>query len=369
VKNSVRIVFDDQVFCWQKFGGISRYFYELAKRVGKKEKFSASIVAPLHVNDYLAAGDVPVKGIHIPKFRNSGRIISALNSLAEPMLIRGEKPDVLHETHYYRRRSLAPAGCPTVLTVFDMIHEGFPGMFLARDRTSETKRAAVKRADRVICISASTQRDLIELFDVPPEKTAVVHLGFTLASQDAPVKIDREGCRPFLLYVGPRGGYKNFDALLRAYAASPFLRKNYGLVAFGGGRFSNDENEQLRRLGLSGQVRQESGDDAKLASLYQQAELFIYPSLYEGFGIPPLEAMSFDCPVVCSDTSSIPEVVGDAGYLFDPTDPDAMLAAIETVAGSSTLREKLVKRGRRRIKQFSWDITAEETIKVYRQVL
>ena len=369
MKNSIRIVFDDQVFCWQKFGGISRYFYELAKRVGKKDDFSTSIVAPLHVNDYIATGDVPVKGIHIPKFRNSGRIISALNSLAEPMLIRREKPDVLHETHYYRRRSLAPADCPTVLTVFDMIHERFPGMFLTRDRTSETKRAAVQRADRVICISASTQRDLIELLDVPPEKTAVVHLGFTLASQDKPLPIDREDGRPYLLYVGPRGGYKNFDLLLKAYAASASLRGNYDLVAFGGGGFTNAENEQLRGLGVFGQVRQESGSDAKLASMYRQAELFVYPSLYEGFGIPPLEAMSFDCPVVCSNTSSIPEVVGDAGYLFDPTDLDGLRAAIEAVAGSSTLREELVKRGRRRIQQFSWETTAEETIKVYRQVL
>jgi len=368
VNSKVRILYDDQVFCWQEFGGISRYFYELARRVGHEKGFSASVVAPFYVNNYLAEGDVNVKGVHIPKVRNSGRIISALNSLVVPGLIRAGKPDVLHETHYYRRRSLAPPGCPVVLTVFDMIHEKFPDSFLPRDRTSETKRAAVNRADRVICISASTQRDLIDLFGIPPEKTVVVHLGFTLTSRGETVPAKTES-RPFLLYVGPRGGYKNFVSLLNAYASSPMLRRNYDLVAFGGGAFSHDENEQLRALGLLATIRQESGDDAKLASLYQQSAMFVYPSLYEGFGIPPLEAMYFNCPVVCSDTSSIPEVVGDAGYLFDPADIDSMRVAMETVAGSPELSRELVRRGRERIKQFSWDRTAEETIDIYRQML
>ncbi|MDT8375601.1 MAG: glycosyltransferase family 1 protein [Mariprofundaceae bacterium] len=368
MKSSTKVVYDDQVFCWQEFGGISRYFYELARRVGSAEGFSASVLAPLHVNNYLAEGGVTVKGAQIPKIRNSGRIISALNSLLMPGLIRAEKPDLLHETHYYRRRSLAPPGCPVVLTVFDMIHERFPDSFLTRDRTSETKRAAVNRADCVICISASTQRDLIDLFDIPPEKTVVVHLGFTLTSQAEAVPVPAE-TRPYLLYVGPRGGYKNFSTLLNAYAASSVLRNDYDLVAFGGGGFSHDEHEQLRALGLSGSVRQESGDDAKLACLYRQAALFVYPSRYEGFGIPPLEAMSFDCPVVCSNTSSIPEVVGDAGYLFDPADIDAMRVAMEAVAGSPDLRRELVQRGRKRIKLFSWERTAEKTIDLYRQLL
>lgn len=367
MKSDTKVVFDDQVFCWQGFGGISRYFYELAKRVENEEDFSALVVAPLHVNRYLAEGEVKVKGIYIPKVRNSGRIISALNGLVAPALIRSERPDVLHETYYYRRRSLAPRGCPTVVTVFDMTHEKFPNYFLARDRTSEVKRAAVMRADRVICISTNTQRDLIDIFGVPPEKTAVIHLGFTLMEQVASATPLPES-RPFLLYVGPRGGYKNFDALMNAYAASVVLRNNFSLVAFGGGRFSAAEAEQIRTLGLQDSIKQISGDDRLLSMLYRQASAFVYPSLYEGFGIPPLEAMGFGCPVICSNTSSIPEVVGGAARLCDPADIDAMRAAIEAVVGSSDLRDDLVQRGRERIQHFSWDRTAKETLDIYREL-
>jgi len=364
----MKIVYDDQIFCWQEFGGVSRYYYELAKRVAKEKNCSATVVAPLYVNSYLAEGGVKVKGMHIPKARNSGRIISALNSIAASAFIHFERPDVLHETYYYRRRSLAPRGCATVVTVFDMTHEKFPDYFFSRDRTSEAKRAAVMRADRVICISANTQRDLINIFGVAPEKTVVIHLGFTLTGQGGAAMPLTE-TRPFLLYVGPRGGYKNFDALLTAYASSSILRNGFALVAFGGGGFSPSENERIHALGLRDSVRQVSGEDALLAALYQQSAAFVYPSLYEGFGIPPLEAMSFGCPVVCSNSSSIPEVVGDAAYLFDPADVDAVRTAIEAVVGGDDLRSDLVRRGRERIQHFSWDCTAMQTMAVYRELL
>lgn len=364
----MKVVFDDQIFCWQEYGGVSRYFYELSRRVAKGKDFSASVVAPLYVTRYFDGGGVNVKGMRIPKIRNSGRIISALNSLAAPAIIRSEHPAVLHETYFYRRRSLAPRKCRTVLTVFDMIQEKYPDYFLSRDHTTEAKRAAVMRADRVICISANTQRDLIDIFGVAPEKTVVIHLGFSLTNKvESTVSLTES--RPFLLYVGLRDRYKNFDTLLIAYSSSTFLRNTFSLVAFGGGRFSAVEVERIRALGLNDSVRQISGDDALLAGLYRQSAAFVYPSLYEGFGIPPLEAMSYDCPVICSNTSSIPEVVGDAACLFDPTDVDAMRAAIELVVGSPKYRSDLVKRGRERIQHFSWDRTAKETVEVYRELL
>jgi glycosyltransferase involved in cell wall biosynthesis len=364
----MKVVFDDQIFCWQEYGGVTRYFYELSRRLTNGADITASIVAPLYVTRYFSEDGVKVKGVRIPKVRNSGRIISALNSLVAPAIISSEHPDVLHETYFYRRRSLAPRGCRTVLTVFDMIQEKYPDYFLARDHTTEAKWAAVMRADRVICISANTQRDLIETFGVPPEKTVVIHLGFTLTNQGGPAASLTESS-PFLLYVGLRERYKNFDALLTAYSSSAVLRNNFSLVAFGGGRFSTVEVQRIRALGLQESVRQISGDDALLSRLYRQSAAFVYPSLYEGFGIPPLEAMSFDCPVICSNKSSLPEVVGDAACLFDPTDIDAMRAAIELVIGSPDYRSDLIKRGRERIQHFSWDRTAKETIEVYRELL
>lgn len=360
----MNIVYDHQIFGWQKYGGISRYFYELANRVVLAEGFSASIIAPLHVSSYLAGGAVPVRGIQVPKVRNSGRILSALNGLVSPPFIRRAMPDLLHET-YYSRRTLAPKGCPKVLTVFDMTHEKFPGSFLSRDDTSEIKRTAVKRAERVICISENTRSDLIEILDIPIEKTAVVHLGFTLTADKA--TLPSPG-KPFLLYVGPRGAYKNFGMLLEAYASSTALRIAFDLIAFGGGPFSQTERDDIRSRGLADSVTQKSGDDSVLAALYSEAAAFVYPSLYEGFGIPLLEAMSFDCPVVCSNTSSIPEVAGNAACYFEPEDADSIRTAIESVVFSSSLRDELVQLGRERIGHFSWNRTAMETMTIYEEM-
>jgi glycosyltransferase involved in cell wall biosynthesis len=209
---------------------------------------------------------------------------------------------------------------------------------------------------------------LIQLHGVAREKTSVIHLGFTLSKANAPVVPSVS--RPFLLYVGSRAGYKNFAGLLQAYASSPDLLKHYLLVAFGGGALTATELDLARKLGIpAGQLVQIPGGDDVLAGLYRQAAAFIYPSLYEGFGIPPLEAMSFDCPVVCSNTSSIPEVVGDAALLFDPLSPERMAEAICATVGDEATRQRLIARGRKRVKQFSWAACAQQTMSVYERVL
>lgn len=363
----VRVLYDYQVFAWQHFGGISRYFYELARRVAHTDAFRAKVIAPIHCNAYLREGGVPVAGMYGEPSPRTARIFRGINKVVTPLLIRLLRPDIVHET-YYRTKTFAPSGCKTVITVFDMIHERFPSWFPADDRTSDSKRTAVARADLVICISEHTRRDLIELFNVDPTKLKVIYLGFTLTASersDGMMAIDR----PFLLYVGSRTPYKNFSRLVTAFASSPILRREFVLVAFGGGDFNPMELKQARELGLNGDsIRHVAGSDAVLAGLYRRASLFVCPSLYEGFGIPPLEAMSFDCPVVCSNTSSLPEVVGDAARLFDPTDVDAMRIAIEDVVMSSATTVALIESGRERVKRFSWDRCATETMQAYREL-
>jgi glycosyltransferase involved in cell wall biosynthesis len=175
--------------------------------------------------------------------------------------------------------------------------------------------------------------------------------------------------RPYLLYVGQRSGYKNFDQLLAAYAASPALHKNYDLIAFGGGVWTAAERKSIEELFLYGKVKQLQGGDGTLADLYANAAVFVYPSLYEGFGIPPLEAMSFGCPVACSQTSSIPEIVGDASIFFDPNSSESISRALETIVTDQVLARDLVARGRIQIQLFSWDRCAQETLEVYRGLM
>lgn len=366
----MRIAYDYQIFGEQKYGGISRYFFELASNIALMPGIEVDVVSPLYVNAYLAAASNPlhVSGWEVPAIRHTGRIVRAINQTSTRFRLARLRPDLVHETYYSAKRS-APAGSKVVLTVFDMIHERFPESFVSREPTFKAKSVAVGRADHVICISEHTRQDLIELVGTDPAKISVVHLGFSLAASP-PAGDGKKAGRPYLLYVGSRGGYKNFEGLLRAYAARQELRQAYDLVAFGGGGFSAQEQALMRSLGIADEhVRHAAGDDSVLAGLYRQAALFVYPSLYEGFGIPPLEAMSFDCPVVCSDASSIPEVVGDAAELFDPHSSDALGAAVERVLSNTALRQTLIARGRERIKLFSWERCAQQTMNVYRELL
>ena len=158
--------------------------------------------------------------------------------------------------------------------------------------------------------------------------------------------------------------------MLRAIALSSRLSGDFDVVAFGGGAFSPHEQAQIRELGFrEGQVRQQAGDDQALARLYRSAAAFIYPSTYEGFGLPPLEAMTLGCPVICSDRSSIPEVVGDAGEYFNPDHPESIARAIEAVVYSSARTTALMAAGRQRAALFTWRRCAQGHLDVYRSLV
>jgi glycosyltransferase involved in cell wall biosynthesis len=362
------VAYDHQIFALQEYGGISRYFCEIAEHIALTPKTSVRVVAPLHFNAYLAYSSVPRWGAYLamrhPRMR---RAYSAANALMSKPLLAAADPDILHRTYY------APMGQRqrgrVVLTVFDMIHELYPQHFAADDPTSEHKRRSVAAADHVICISHSTARDLQRLFEVAASKITVTHLGFS-ASFVAPPQVPMPGGRPYFLYVGQRAGYKNFARLLDAYAASPRLKTEFDLVAFGGPPWTAEERSRLARMSLrDGAVKRETGDDAALARAYAGAFAFVYPSEYEGFGIPPLEAMSCGCPVACSDASSIPEVVGDAALLFDPTSVDSIRDALHLLADDAPQRMALIDAGREQQQRFSWERCARETLTIYRRLL
>jgi len=362
----VRVAFDHQIFCLQNYGGISRYFVRMAESM-LAAGTDVVCFAPLHRNHYLKDLAQPaVYGRWAEKYwSRTTRIALAYNYLLGRQGMHQWRPDVVHET-YYSRFGSGPKTCPRVLTVYDMIHELFPENFAARDNTSELKRLAVERADHVICISESTRLDLMRLFSVPESKLSVVHLGFEHFSA-RPSELGLS--RPYLLYVGSRHGYKNFSGLLEAVATSDRLKRDFDIVAFGGGAFSEVEQQNISRLGFdSYQVRHIGGDDAVLGGLYNGARAFIYPSLYEGFGLPPLEAMSHSCPVISSGTSSMPEVIGDAGIFFDPHDSDDMVGAIERVVYSESEIAGLVSRGRERLNHFSWQRCTQETLSIYQSL-
>ena len=366
----MKIVFDGQIFSQQSYGGISRYFVRLAEQLLALQ-VDVNVLAPFHVNKYLyELPGVYVHGLRLGSFPpRTLRFFVELNRQISALWMQRLKPDLLHET-YYSQKPVINKIKARILTVYDMIHEKFPSEFGSNDTTSGFKRIAVTRADHIICISHSTKKDLCELFGVPSEKVSVVHLGFEHFNKGLVNKKVIKTNRPYLLYVGIRRGYKNFESTLIAIATSPQIREKFDLIAFGGGQFSTEELLLLSTLGFtSSTVKQVDGDDLLLGELYSSASAFIYPSLYEGFGLPLLEAMAHSCPVITSNTSSLPEVAGPAAQYFDPTDIQDQSKAIQAVLFNEKRRVELISSGRKRLDLFSWERCASETLDVYKQVL
>jgi len=366
----VRIAFDPQTFSLQDYGGVSRYFVETAVQLAKLPDTDVSILAFAHFNAYLAAAPhalVVGRAVPVPPSLLRRPLVRANQLLARAWLAR-HGADIVHETYYAASRT-APPGPATVVTVFDMIHEKFPDYAPRTKRIADMKRAAIRRADHLLCISENTRRDLVDIYDIDPSRTSVIRLGFSLQSRGAD-EAPRSVADPYILYVGKRSGYKDFDTLLRAYAGAPALARGFLLVCFGDSPLSASELGLMRQLGIARhRVAHVTGDDNRLAGYYRHAALFVYPSRYEGFGMPPLEAMSFDCPVVCSNAASLPEVVGDAALTFEAGDPEALRAAMQSVLDAPEVAVQLRLKGRQRITEFSWDACARQTRAIYASVL
>jgi glycosyltransferase involved in cell wall biosynthesis len=369
----MRIVYDHQIFSLQIYGGISRYFFNLSEQLVKNENLDITVLSPLYLNSYLkVASHDYVKGIPFPGISKSSSIVRSINSFLTPFLMDKYHPDIVHET-YYSKDSYAPNKSVRVVTVYDMIHERFPDIFSPSDKSAEVKRASIERANFIICISENTRQDLLDIYNLNEEKVATVHLGFDLIQKESTSSLRNKSINKsedYLLYVGHRQTYKNFVNLLKAYAASNWLKNNFKLYCFGGGKFNLDEITLMSKLGLSSnQVIQVSGDDSQLEKAYRGATALVYPSLYEGFGIPLLESMALDCPVICSNTSSLPEVVGIAGEYFDPKSPESIAVALENVLNSEAKRIQLIKQGKKQLINFSWEKCAEETLNIYYKIL
>ena len=368
----MKIAFDHQIFNSQSYGGISRYYTLLVKELLALDQ-DVGIFAGIHQNNYLA--DLPenvVRGIKLAKYPpKSGRAFRMLNHYLANTQIKNWQPDIIHETYYSSMSFSNYSTIPRVTTVYDMIHELFSEKFSARDKTSDWKRKTFERVNHIISISHSTKKDLIELFGIDESKITVVHLGVDSASfLNYDKNLTSEITKPFLLYVGARGGYKNFNVALKAIAQSSQLKNEFDLVAFGGGSFSREEKALISSLGfVEDRIRQVSGSDETLKKLYHQASAFIYPSLYEGFGLPPLEAMACSCPVISSNTSSLPEVIGDAGEYFNPNSLEDIQQAIEAVIYSPSRIMQLKERGLERVKLFGWDKCGTETLDVYKEII
>lgn len=365
----MKIIYDHQIFTSQKYGGVSRYFYELIKFFNHKKDIEI-FTSIVFSNNHYISDKKDVKHIRFfpdTGFRGKQRLILPINKINSIMNIKKQKFDVFHPTNYDPYFLSYLKNKPFVLTVYDMIHERFKDMF-PNNKTTENKKILCEKASKIIAISESTKKDLIEFFDIEESKIEVIYLGNSMVL-DNKTTLDKVVPQKYILFVGSRGGYKNFDRFINSI--SSLLNKNLDLsvVCVGGGKFTNNELDMFKNLTIINKVLQYTLDDNSLSQFYAKAVMFVFPSLYEGFGIPVLEAFACDCPLLCSNTSSLPEIAGDGAEYFDPYSKESICNAVEKVLNSDEVKDKLIKNGRERLKHFSWEKTGEQTKDIYESVI
>lgn len=296
-----------------------------------------------------------------------------------PLALARERVDLLHEPHY-----VLPAltRCPSVVTIHDCIHLMFPQYLpnrLAAPYARSSMWVATRKAHRILTVSEASKRDILRFFDIPPERITVVYNAIDdrfLAPPDEE-HIERVRQRyqldhPFALYVGNIKPHKNVDRLIDAFGrARRHGLEDLRLIVIGDELSKYPALRQaVHRHRLDKHVRFFGFQPIETLSVfYRLARVFVFPSLYEGFGLPPLEAMACGTPVVTSNVSSLPEVCGDAALLMDPMDPDAIAAGIVRATCDETLRDELVCKGRARARQFSWAESVRRIHGIYMEVL
>jgi glycosyltransferase involved in cell wall biosynthesis len=362
----MKVFYSHDIFAEQEYGGVSRYFTEIIKKISLES--DVDVVSGLYFNKYLSHLNAPCKitGKKIDKINTNKYVVKFINEVFQASHLKLEIGSIFHQTYY----SPFPINknLQVVVTVHDMVHELFPEIFHKTNITSYSKKKSCERADRIIAVSESTKKDLIDLFKVNPDKIEVIYHGSSFCEQFADIEPYKHQS-PYILFVGSRKLYKNFNQLLKVFKASAKLAQNFNLVCFGGGQFTKEERAQIYDYKLENIVHQKSGSDLILAQFYAGARALVYPSLYEGFGIPVLEAMSMNCPVICSNQSSLPEVALDAAIYFNPNDTENIQYVLEEFLLNDSFLKKISIEGLERHKIFTWEKTARKTLDLYKSIL
>ncbi len=317
--------------------------------------------------------------LHLTRWPTQGPTTRTLwEQLAFPLHLALGHFDLCHSLAFV---SPFVSSTPSVVTVYDLSFILHPTYFrpLNRIYLSWGTRVSTRRARRVIAISESTKRDLVRLLSLSPDKIDVIPPGvepefFVNGDGNALERFRRTKQLPehFVLFVGTREPRKNIPALIRAFARAKKRQKlPHQLVIIGGSGWKDQAiTRTIAEIGIGRDVLLPGFvPTEELPYWYRAADAFVYPSLYEGFGIPPLEAMAAGTPVIAGNLSSLPEVVGDAGLLIDPRDEAALAEAIVRVITERELHEEMTVKGRDRARQFTWERAAQATVQTYRGAL
>ena len=333
------------------------------------KKLDYKVIAPFYKNEYLNKIDPKnIDGKYIERLLPyTSFLFKKYNEIISPIKIKKWDPTLIHYTYYYQK--LDKINKPIIITVYDLIHEKIS---IENGNPIFPKKRMIEVADHIIAISKKTKEDLIKIYNIEEKKISVIYLGGD-HSQINSMKISSDlktFSKPYILFVGERKKYKNFLKFISAFSLSNYLKNNFQIICFGGGNFSKTEEDLFRNLLLDrSKIHYFEGDQLDLNYFYHKARIFIFPSLYEGFGIPLLEAMNMECPVICSDRSCFPEIVNDAAILFDPKDIESLEFKMEKLIYDDQLLLNLKKKGNDNLNNYSWKKCADETEKLYKKII
>ncbi len=373
MRDGLTVTVDGVIYQRQSRGGISRLYSEILPRMcAMDESLHIILLTRGRLRQSLPEHPRIAHRAIFPvrRYLRPGRVwkpvIPPIRRLIRRMWIGRGEGQIWHSTYF----TMPPSGWEgmQVVTVYDMIYELFSDLSKYRyeEQFRIRKRKCVMAADAVIAISETTKEDLIDIYGLDSGKVWAVPLGYTKTFKRLE---DAAGIlpSPFILYVGGDNPRKGFDTLAKAYSKWEH-RDSVELVSVGAGR-SEEGIKRLEELGIIQNVRALGRvDDETLRALYNTAEAFVYPSLYEGFGIPLLEAMACGCPIVASRMPSTLEVAENVPIYFEPGQPEDLMCALDNALLEGRNSRRALE-GLSHVKRYSWDKTAKQTIEVYKSIL
>lgn len=361
----MKILYDHLAFM-ERAGGVSRYFSQMIPCLDQDIeyyiaiKFSSNLYLPQisrkKIIPFIKTG-----------FPHKDRIYSELNKPNSIREIKYAEYDVYHMTHCdpFGFKYLPP-NKKKVMTVHDLNFIVLPGIVKNNFSLKVWQETSAHIVDKIITVSENTKKDIIKYWHIPENKIKVIYHGKPEIDLNTLPK-ERIISKPYILYVGSRANFKNFDKLVLVFSK---IKKKYDdiLLVCTGSPFSQKEKDFLNTLTLSDSVLHYAATDIQLYTLYNQAVCYVYPSYYEGFGLPLLEAMTCACPVACSYASCFPEIASDAAEYFDPNSENEMYNSLEKIISTPSYQKELKKRGAQNINRFSWEQCGKEHSDFYKNL-
>ncbi len=358
----MKICYDHQIFTTQKAGGISRYFKYLINGVRETPEDDYILSALYSENMYLEKHDLPSVIGNFKFLFNSQKKILKRNKSYSKKVIKQNNFDIFHPT-YFDPYYLPLIKKPTVVTVHDMTYEALPHLFPADDPTPYYKRMVMEKADKLIAISEKTKVDILKFTNVSENKIEVIYHGMDLIS---PVYADVENLpKNYILYVGGRWSYKNFFFFIDAFEQIAKKYPDISLVLAGGGNLAYGDSEYLYRKKLSDRVMHINPTDEQLNTLYHKAQCFVYPSSYEGFGFPILEAFNNDCPVLLNNNDCFKEIAAEGALYFEDNNLESLIFFLDKILEDKNLAQNLVTLGKEKLTQYPIQACIDKTLNLY----